>query len=568
MSIEMHVFFRGKLPTKAALTRAMKDLGFPLSITPSKGSLEQQKGFMPMRLNREETGVEFDVFEGRETIEEVTHDFDVDPRFDRSANFRWGGDETEMVCGLCAGAALAKLVDGVFFDTEGGKLLTPEEAISMARETLASVVKPAAPKQPGTRHADIKRYLGGLLDQRNDLMLVGRLLLIRPMRHLLRGALFDRTSDKYQLRMRRYIAPLYDQRGDVREVTHDGSIGVGYDDEDMTHLDVRDPHFKALLMDFLKRTLDELGRVTTLDDFAARLARVDRFDEAGVKAAFLAGGPDQAVQFMRGVAERAPRWWESRADALRGVVTQDVSSVCVEHHDREARTAEALELGDAWEPSPFPVEVPASERKKKKSAEHVFRPVLWPTPPPGLFGELPDNPGEVQYASGLHWRALQPCLLEPLTADQAADRHRVLESYVQVVRLPDGLLLTIHRAAKCGSSTASQDAPIEIGVGLYGSAVRAHLSVETDEHQKDRLRLHRLSVNERFAHVNLWQWQLVEGERSIHDDRDTERIYRSKWLRATERDSFTCAIPAFGDYTGLLDALQSILQREGFGEIT
>src|SRR5262245_37690293 len=29
MSIESHVFFRGALPSKAALTRAMKELGFP-----------------------------------------------------------------------------------------------------------------------------------------------------------------------------------------------------------------------------------------------------------------------------------------------------------------------------------------------------------------------------------------------------------------------------------------------------------------------------------------------------------------------------------------------------------
>src|SRR5215470_1077329 len=231
MSIEMHVFFHGKLPGKAALTRAMKDL-------------------------------------------------DVDRRFDRSANFRWGGDEAEMVCGLCGGAALAKLVDGVFFDTEEGRLLTPDEAIGMARETLKSVVKPKLAKERGTRPADIKRYLSSLLEHRNDLMLVGRLLLIRPMRHLLRGALFDRAGDKYQFRMRRYIAPLYDQRGDVREVTHDGSMGVGYDEEDITHLDVREPHFEALLMDFLKRTLDELGRVTTLDEFAARLERADQFAEA------------------------------------------------------------------------------------------------------------------------------------------------------------------------------------------------------------------------------------------------------------------------------------------------
>jgi hypothetical protein len=34
MSMEIHVFFRGTLPTKAALGKTMKELGFPLSLKP------------------------------------------------------------------------------------------------------------------------------------------------------------------------------------------------------------------------------------------------------------------------------------------------------------------------------------------------------------------------------------------------------------------------------------------------------------------------------------------------------------------------------------------------------
>jgi hypothetical protein len=56
MAIEMHVFFRGKLPTKAALAKALRELGFPVSLKPATGSLERQSGFMPMTLQGEETG--------------------------------------------------------------------------------------------------------------------------------------------------------------------------------------------------------------------------------------------------------------------------------------------------------------------------------------------------------------------------------------------------------------------------------------------------------------------------------------------------------------------------------
>src|ERR1700730_9692992 len=110
MSMEINVFFQGKLPDKKALSRAMADLGFPLTIT--AGSLERQRGFMPMRLGREEIGIEFDVFDGRAAVEEAGGK-DINPAFERSANFRWGGDEDEMLAGLCAAAALAKLVNGM-----------------------------------------------------------------------------------------------------------------------------------------------------------------------------------------------------------------------------------------------------------------------------------------------------------------------------------------------------------------------------------------------------------------------------------------------------------------------
>ena len=101
MSTETHVFFRGKLPTKAALSRAMKELGFPFSIKPAKGSLEQQSGFMPMLLRREETGVEFDLYNDHFAVEEFA-DVGVDQSFERLASFRWGGDFREAVAGMCA----------------------------------------------------------------------------------------------------------------------------------------------------------------------------------------------------------------------------------------------------------------------------------------------------------------------------------------------------------------------------------------------------------------------------------------------------------------------------------
>lgn len=137
MSMEINVLFSGALPSKAALEGALQELGFPLTIEPADGSLEDQSGFMPMGWRGKRTGVEFDVFDGRDAIDEFEVD-GIDPRFDRSANFRWGGDFDECVCALCGAAALAKLVNGVVLD-DGGDLLSVERATEQARVVFDNV---------------------------------------------------------------------------------------------------------------------------------------------------------------------------------------------------------------------------------------------------------------------------------------------------------------------------------------------------------------------------------------------------------------------------------------------
>jgi hypothetical protein len=50
--MEVHVLVRGQVPSKAALARTLRELGFPFTIPNAKGSLAQQSGFMPMKLLR------------------------------------------------------------------------------------------------------------------------------------------------------------------------------------------------------------------------------------------------------------------------------------------------------------------------------------------------------------------------------------------------------------------------------------------------------------------------------------------------------------------------------------
>ncbi len=144
MAMEVHVFFRGGLPSQTTLTQAMQELGFPLSIVPSEHSLEQHAGYMPMLLRGKKTGVEFDVFAGRMAIEDNIgreRMVEIDPGFDRCANFRFVGDWNELLCALCGAAALAKLVNGVVYDEEQDALRAVEAAIEEAHRTIKIVAK-------------------------------------------------------------------------------------------------------------------------------------------------------------------------------------------------------------------------------------------------------------------------------------------------------------------------------------------------------------------------------------------------------------------------------------------
>ena len=65
---------------------------FPLTFPRGTGAIEKHDfGYLPMRLRGEESGIEFDTHDSREELEE-DFEIDIDPRFTRSANFRWSSE--------------------------------------------------------------------------------------------------------------------------------------------------------------------------------------------------------------------------------------------------------------------------------------------------------------------------------------------------------------------------------------------------------------------------------------------------------------------------------------------
>jgi hypothetical protein len=564
MSMETHVFFRGKLPSKAALSRAMKELGFPFAVKPATGSLEQQSGFMPMLLRREETGVEFDVYRDHFAVEEFA-DEGVDQGFEQRASFRWGGDFQEAVAGMCAAAALAKLTNGVVFDEAENKLLSVDGAIEVARRSLQSLwSKPKA--RFGTGPADIKRYLNPLLEQRSDLVLLGRRLIVRPVRHLLRGVFFDRTSDKYQFRLWRYICPLFA-----------GAEGAGYGDYIYSPISrVWEPDFEPLLFDSLAEDLfDYVGKITTLEGFASVVEAANKYHSIAVTAFVLSGQLERAAQLVNAMERADEGRWRSWIGEQRSFLARDIKSTCAEFRAEEAQTAEKLKLGDAWEPAPFAAEIPEANRTTR-CAELLFTTAPWIGRPPGLVEEVPERPGEVRFAKAQMWRNDRVIMLVPLSREVAEEMHRTYQDYVLATRLPEGNPLVLRHHT--GLSPHDPEQPRnpdyvprrDFCLEMYGSLGRLQATFDEPIEHPGIVQMRSLSVFDRATGDEIWYAynSFNKREKSISDDRDADKGNVCRALSDSDVALCEFEAPPFGEFTDMWRRIEQYLKNEGFGEFT
>jgi hypothetical protein len=563
MSMETHVFFRGKLPTRAALSRAMKELGFPFAITPSAGSLERQSGFMPMKRRGEETGVEFDVYSDHAAVEEFA-DVGVDAGFERRASLRWDGDFQEAVAGMSAAAALAKLMNGVVFDEAEDRLLSADDAIAVARKNLQELVKPEDVKRPGTRPADFKRYLKPLLKQRSDLLLIGRLLIIRPVRHIIRGVFFEPIIGRDQFRVWRYIRPLF-ELGD--SFFFHAKIDFGL-------CRVWDPDFPALLFDVLDEDIfSEVAKIGRLEDFDRDLGEGDqgflaRF-EATVAALLLSGERGRAERLIAECDTRMRNngHWQAVIRNQRALLDMDASSLCTAFRSREQKVASFFKLGDAWERSPFPIEVPKVERAQQCD-EPSFPARPWIARPPGLVNAPPKEPGEISYASKLLRRQSGLVLAVALTRAEAEERHRTRQDYVLAVRRPDESLLVVrhltgwspHDPERRRNSCRSFHVELHGSEGLF-----LHAWIDEEIERPRVLRMWSIEVYRMFGHGTVWQTHNDTRRRTIaiHDNRDGANGYTKEPMSDTEFELCEFAEPGFEDFSELWRRIETFLQMEG-----
>ena len=553
MSTETHVFFAGPLPSMRAFQKALKQLAFPFRLAEQSGSMEERDGYMPMRFRRDDTGVEFDVFEGREAVEEFA-DLDIDPAFDRVANFRWGGDLVEAAAGQCGAAALAKLVGGIVFDEAEDRLLSVDEATEVARGTVAAV-PPPAPKKPGTRQADLKRYLKPLLELRPDLALHGRLLFIRSVRHLLRGVWFDPSRGSDAIYLDLFIQPLAGE-----ELRFDR----------VTMLYVEDRNFMPLLYHCLrKHVFEQLSKIRTLDAYDDPRT----WKACLVVSTFLSQGRQAADQMLAeelGTGEppeAVSRYWAAAAQGQDALVRY--------YREKERKAAINLKIGDGWDEAPFPFEVSPEEREALTS-EHVFSTEPWVEFDPDWRAEMPSVPGEIRFADSVWQECGEHFLVGPISPEEARKLRSGIQSYILSKRMEDGALIVLQRRAESETSLAlmlpEAAAQRRLSYGDQylrikcptGTTLSARFSSNFD--RPEETRLSSIDIYDALG-KEIWDSWIYDyrGVTSVRDFRGKEVQERDWKFSDDELAAVTLPNPEFDDYRSFMDCVTAFLMKNGYG---
>ncbi|MBN8920359.1 MAG: hypothetical protein J0H62_06645 [Rhizobiales bacterium] len=226
-----------------------------------------------------------------------------------------------------------------------------------------------------TTARQIKKLVKPLLDRNPDLVQVGPWIVLKPLHHILRAILIDRTGEAGRFRVLWGLRTLVD-RTDVF------SIGWGYRlwprAPGLWRWD--DPTMPDALIDVLEATtLPELRPLDTLEKFVAFTSNRERFPSecfegyhmkrVPVEAAL--GRLDSACWCCDQLLSGKTRWSGLTPERFSFIATTicpllasgDRDGLIKLLHEWEAYSAKHLGLEGIWEPTPFPIErMPAPGR--------------------------------------------------------------------------------------------------------------------------------------------------------------------------------------------------------------
>lgn len=220
-----------------------------------------------------------------------------------------------------------------------------------------------------TTVADVKRLVQPLLERNPDLALVGRLLVVKPVRHLLRGVYIDRSLDPSIFTPTWAVIFLFEPADSFTFNWGDRLYLVSHGPWDVSNKETR----TAMTEEIESTALPILRPIESLDDFVALSSR-DRFPSKALEGYHLRkivvdvarGDLDSARAICaelvggRTLWSRAPRMREDFERITKTLCpligANDKPALAALLHQWEAHSVEKLKLGHLWEPTSFPLE--------------------------------------------------------------------------------------------------------------------------------------------------------------------------------------------------------------------
>lgn len=219
-----------------------------------------------------------------------------------------------------------------------------------------------------TTKTQLKKLLQPLASQRDDLFLVSPWLILKPVRHVVRGIMIDRTGDRRVFQPRWAAIYLFEKRERIplnwgRLIYHTPGLWR-WDDPDMP----RDLH-RAIEEEAIPRlipleTLEGFVEHANSDDFRDCQIRLFLWRQAKIAAALGDLGEARSVcaklssgRTMWNVPDFAEEVELVLKDLYPLLQANDVPAITELLRSWEAISARNLGVESIWEPTPFPLEL-------------------------------------------------------------------------------------------------------------------------------------------------------------------------------------------------------------------
>lgn len=228
-----------------------------------------------------------------------------------------------------------------------------------------------------TTAAQVKRMLRPILERNNDLALIGRLLVIKPVRHFLRGVFIDQTSTADVFKPHWLTHHVFTPRHDFT-LSWGGAIRIGVG----RLWRISDPATAGELSRKIENEvlplLRPMGSLRNYVDAATRHEFSHQFLDAPRKIVVDAAMGDvesaraQCPVFRKRVGDGSHLSPEVLRQEYEGVLElcellerDDIAGVIAKLHAWEEANAKRWKLEKVWERTPFPIESMSSLRDAK-----------------------------------------------------------------------------------------------------------------------------------------------------------------------------------------------------------